>query len=754
MLSANIRNYELKVSIWIVTGLSLLCSRNNVRAQVIGDRATDTQVKIEGNVAEILGGMQAGNNLFHSFKQFSIDINTSANFQNGLNVENIFSQVTGGDISQINGLIKTQGEANLFLINSAGIIFGADAKLDVGGSFIATTAEQVIFEDGKTFSAADTEERPILTVSSPIGLQYGAAGAVTVMANANRGVENGSAGLSVRAGNTLALLGGDVAITRNSLNAIASNVEIGSIKSGKVNLEPSDRGWNFNYENVWQFGRINLSNRAAIDSSGIVNLRGKTIDFAFGSGIKNFTAANGGGAVELNASESVNLDGSFLFTQVGQTSSNIPEAIISKGGNILIKAPKISLTDGSVVSAGTLSRGAGGNILLEGSQTIELSSANKNSPSIISTSTSSIGEGGDISLNAGRLTINDGSQIQAFAGDGKGGTITARATESIDISGTGILRSQDRSGNISEKILRSGFTASSGFENLPFELQPQGESGNLVIDTPELSIADFGHISVSNYGLSNAGNIKIAANNLRLDTAGKISANTASREGGSISVLAENLILLNSKSTISTSAGQNGNGGNIFLKADNLALLKQNNIRANAELGNGGNVFIDTQGYFIASDSKVTASSQIETKEGTIKIVNLDLDSRLHLGQKEHIPLSAGDYIATGCGGQKDIERNEFHSVGRGGIPINIVKETTNLDVLNDFGSKQENSAVSLTKEVFETEQNKPYSIERFGNVPKPIFEVNSWKTNSQGKIELIARHNSTTAFPACQFDR
>lgn len=751
MLSANFRDSELKVSIWIVTGLSLLCSRNSVEAQIIGDRATDTQVKVEGNTTEILGGMQAGNNLFHSFKQFSLDTNTTANFQHGLNVDNIFSRVTGGNISQIDGSIETQGEANLFLINPAGIIFGADARLDVGGSFIATTAEQVVFEDGKTFSAVDTDDRPILTISSPIGLQYGVAGAVTVMPNSNRGTDNGSAGLSVKSGNTLALLGGDVAITRNSLNAIASNVEIGSIKSGTVNLEPSDRGWNFNYDNVWQYGRIDLSNRAAIDSSGIVNVRGKTIDFASGSGIKNFTAANGGGVVRLNASESINLKSSFLFTQVGQTSSNISEAIVSRGGDILIKAPKISLTDGSVVSAGTLSQGAGGNIVLEGAQAIELSSASKNSPSIISTSTSGTGEGGDISLSTGRLTINDGSQIQAFAGDGKGGTITARATESINISGTGVLRSQDKTGNTTEKTLKSGFTASSGFENLPFELQPQGESGNLIIDTPKLSITDLGRVSVSNYGLSNAGDIKIATNNLRLDTAGKISANTASGEGGSISILAENLILLNNKSTISTNAGQNGNGGNIVLETDNLALLKQNIIEADADLGNGGNISIDTQGYFIAPDSEVTASSQIETKEGTIKIVNLDLNSRLHMGQKDRTPLSAGDYIATGCGGREDLAQNHFQSVGRGGIPINLVKETTNLDVVNDFGKSKGDLNASLTKDVSENKQNQLNNIKRH----KPIFEADSWKTNSQGKIELVAQHNSVkTNFSACQINK
>ena len=757
MLSTNFGNSRLKISISIA-GFNLLCSCNSVEAQIVGDRHTNTQIKVKDDISQIIGGRQAGNNLFHSFKQFSVNSGTAASFEHGLDIDNIFSRVTGGNISQIDGLIQTQGKANLFLINPAGIIFGANARLDVGGSFIATTAERAIFEDGTKFSAATAENQPILTISSPIGLQYGRAAAVTVMPNADRGMDDKNAGLSIQSGNTLGLLGGDVSITRNSLNAIAGNIEIGSIKSGTVTLEPSVRGWNFNYDKVSEYGRINLSNRAFVNSSGVVNFRGKTIDFASSSGISNFTDTSGGdGIVKLNAVRSVSLDSSFLFTQVGQISSNIKEAISSAGGNISIEAPNIFLTSGSVISAGTLSEGAGGNITLNGSQIIELSGGIKNRPSIISTSTSGTGEGGDINLNISKLKIYDGSQIQAFAGEGKGGTIIAKATESIDISGTGILPIQDSTGKITKTILNSGFTASSGFEDLPFERQPQGESGNLIISAPKLTIADSGYISVSNYGLKNAGDIEITTNNLRLDTAGKITANTRSGEGGSIGIVARDLIMLDGKSSISTSAGQNGNGGNIVLQADNLALLKQNSIRANAERGSGGNVSIDTQGYFISADSEITASSQIETKEGTVEIINPDFNSRLHTGQKEYKPLVARDYISIGCGSREDIVQNHFQNVGRGGIPANPIEEITNLNVLEDLGENKRDRAVDSVsaKNTFfkvkakadftlKAKQNKLNNDKPLVDVYEPVSEANNWKINSQGKIELIARDSSS----------
>ncbi|MGD1917690.1 MAG: filamentous hemagglutinin N-terminal domain-containing protein, partial [Pleurocapsa sp.] len=668
MLVANFGGYELKISTLTVAGLGLLCSSGRVQAQIIGDRITNTQVKIEDNISHIVGGTESGNNLFHSFKQFSLNTDTIANFDHSLNIENIFSRVTGGNPSEIDGLIQTQGKANLFLINPAGIIFGANAQLNVGGSFIATTAEATIFEDGTQFSAVAPNNQPTLTISSPIGLQYGEPSEIAVLPNANRNVSNPGIGLSVQPGNTLALMGGDVSITRNSLNAIASNIEISSIKSGIVALEQDNNSWDFNYDSIQEFGRINFKNKALINSSGIVDFRGKTIDFTSSSGIRNFTDVTGtGGIIKLNATESVNLDSSVLFTQVGQVSSDLEKAIAGAGGDIFIKAPKIFLTNGSIISAGTLSEGAGGNITLEAATNIELSSAVGDKPSIISTSTQGRGNGGQIEVNTGKLTIYDGSQVQAFAGVGKGGTITVNASESIDISGTGIFRSQNSLGDSIEISLASGFTASSGIENLDFALQPPGESGSLIINTPEFTIEDSARISVSNYGSANAGDIKITTADLNLNTAGEIVANTASGKGGSISVVAENSIFLDSESLISTTAKQDGNGGNILLEADNLLLVERNTVKANAEQGSGGKISINTQGLFVDPKSSITASSQVETKEGTIEIVTLDLNSRLHMSQQEYFPLVAEDYIHTGCGGGQDLTENHFRNIGRGG---------------------------------------------------------------------------------------
>ena len=148
-------------------GLSFIATA--AMGQITPDGSLPTTVEQQGKVAEITGGGQAGKNLFHSFKDFSLPTGNEAFFNNAVEIENILSRVTGGNISSIDGLIRANGTANLFLLNPAGIIFGNNARLDIGGSFLGSTGEGLLFDDGTEFSAVDSST-PILTINAPIGL--------------------------------------------------------------------------------------------------------------------------------------------------------------------------------------------------------------------------------------------------------------------------------------------------------------------------------------------------------------------------------------------------------------------------------------------------------------------------------------------------------------------------------------------------------------------------------------------------------
>lgn len=190
--------------------------------------STGTIVTTDGRRFDITGGSLSGDgaNLFHSFEQLGLNQNQAASFLTDPNIQNVLGRVVGGDASVINGLIEVTGSnANLYLLNPAGIIFGADATLNVPADFMAATADGVSFGN-EWFSVLENNDYSAL-VGSPTELLF---------SNAQPGSVFNAGTLAVSEGQNLSLVGGTV-VNTGSLTAPGGGVTIAAVPgTGRVNL--------------------------------------------------------------------------------------------------------------------------------------------------------------------------------------------------------------------------------------------------------------------------------------------------------------------------------------------------------------------------------------------------------------------------------------------------------------------------------------------------------------------------------------
>ncbi|MEN9520266.1 MAG: hypothetical protein RLZZ381_2854 [Cyanobacteriota bacterium] len=637
-----------------------------VVAQVTPDGSVPTTVEEIEEIMRIEGGKREGNNLFHSFEEFSIPEGMEAVFENALDIENIFARITGESASAINGILSSQGSANFFLINPKGIIFGENASLDVGGSFIATTANSVQFEDGTEFVADDAESEPILTVSVPIGLQFeGNNGAIAVNGDGlgrrqPPNYENTTGGLRVQPDETLALVGSELQLQGATLATSGGQIELGSVgASGVVNLTSVDKGWTFGYDNIPSFSDVSISDASAVDVSGTygnVNLQSRNLTLQSGSQIQGGTSGAGaGGTVAINANEAVNIigvPGAELGTNTQtQISTEAQKTATGSAGNIKIDTERLTLTDEAQIAAGTIGTGGAGDIDILASDSVEIigkSSVTDNAPnnpfgsaiSSIVDNPEATGNSGDITIETGRLALTDGGGIAVSTyGQLSAGNISIKARDSVEI--TGKVPNASSSFEIPTLSLSriSAFTAG------------EGNGGNVSIEARQLSVSNDAKLVVSSdqVGNGNAGTLFINADSVNLNNSGSITAETASGTGGNINLNTDSL-QIDEGSQITAEAGNNGDGGNITINTNTLIAKKNSEVTANAFNGTGGNLEINAEGLFLFDSlSNIFSASSELGIDGTIKINAPDLDLQKELEQSELKILTTEEAIASSC---------------------------------------------------------------------------------------------------------
>lgn len=191
------QNLRKSLNILAIAGMSWVATTFSAAAQLVPDNSLGSEgslvtpnVLINGELTDrVDGGAARANNLFHSFLEFNVNDGQRVYFANPIDIENIVTRVTGLSESQINGTLGVDGSANLYVINPNGIVFGPNAELDIRGSFLGSTQEQLEFENGYVFSAMNSDVPPLLWVNTSPGLDAWLPTSGTVTNEANLSVE-------------------------------------------------------------------------------------------------------------------------------------------------------------------------------------------------------------------------------------------------------------------------------------------------------------------------------------------------------------------------------------------------------------------------------------------------------------------------------------------------------------------------------------------------------------------------------------
>lgn len=590
----------------------LIILNTKLNAEIITDGTIGQRSHLIGphfTINEQLG-LQVGNNLFHSFQTFNIETGEKATFSGPSSVTNILARVTGNQSSWIDGRITAN--ANLYLLNPNGIVFGENACLSVDGSFHASTADYLRLGNTGKFSASQPQES-VLTVAAPEAFGF-------LTAPSSIRIE-GSA-MRVPPKQTISIIGGDLFIKDSFLFAESGRINLASVaSSGEVISTSSDLILN-SFE---KFGQIQLSESRPIPKEKriIANLDVSDI----------FSQEAGAGQIFIRAGKFIS-DKAWIFADTYGNENGLGIDIFIDGD--------INLKNGARITADNQGTGQGGNIKIQ-AQDLTLSGINSNicndscqinvienyddyidSLSTVASNNWGKGNGGEITINASKVEMQSGIMQTATIGGGKAGKIDL-TVDSLELNNYSSIDStvveNGQAGNItitskknitiSNSIIVTGATQNATSNS-------KIHAGNIILDTEDLILKNQGVINALSEGGGDGGSINITTNTASFSLNSGITTKSSNANGGNIEFTVTDRLYLSDNSRITAEA--HGDGGNITINGKpEFVILNNSQLRANAYEGNGGNIRVVADHFISSSNSIITASSE-KAIDGEIEI--------------------------------------------------------------------------------------------------------------------------------------
>jgi filamentous hemagglutinin family protein len=554
--------WNQRVWFWLVPLVSGGLTGSGVNAQIIPDNSTGSTIRsgiaVQGLSADIIeGGTIRNSNLFHSFQEFNIDTDRGVYFLNPVGVTNILTRVTGNNVSILDGTLGVLGDANLFLLNPSGLIFGPRSRLDLNGSFLGSTAESVLF-DNYEFSVENVDTPPLLTISIPSGLQFGEnPGDIIVQSQAQNLLTSEPFTAAEDAGqllsSSLALNDEVTPLSGLILGELSSPTDVDLyqifLKEGTTFSAATEGNINtalflFDSNGLGIIGNDDLGDQVSqsrlpsqtITTSGIYYLGVASslnlpfsiegLVFSEGFGVRdlrpNGTGANSPlvGWTPLLPNPSGGLYSLFLqVLEAGDTGAlTVPssQTLTLIGGDVKFESGRIYAPGATLQVVGV---GQQGSIALNSDLTAELpSDISRGEIQLLERSSLEVlGEGGGrIDVVAQSLKLQERSAIvggissDSLSPSASAGDVIITVHDNITISGGSWIENLNANGlgnagkvNISAgdiTLLDSAIGASSF---------GQGNAGDILIDALSLSLLDGGILNASTYTQGNAGRIEV-----------------------------------------------------------------------------------------------------------------------------------------------------------------------------------------------------------------------------------------------------
>lgn len=686
------------IALTVAVASSMLTSvlTSDVAARPVPDDSLGTRVVRQNDDFLIEGGTRRRRNLFHSFREFDIEA-TRAVFFNGAGVENIFSRVTGGNGSTLDGTLGViNSDANLFLMNPQGIVFGPDAQLDLRGSLVATTADQIQFGNRGRFRA-NTSNNPSQTLTiDPTAFIFNRVNGAPDIGDrriVNLAVTDTSnpalpGGLRISRGRSLLMLGGDVEFDGGYASAERGRVQIGGLSEpGRVELETRRNGreLRLNFVDDAMLANLTFGNGSVVDvmgdNRGDIALTGRDIAIVEGSSIcagigSPLACARPEGADDLptvgsdrsqagniviSASGAVRLNsGGSIFNNVrpngvGNSIRDIREAVAlfvasdqddntALFGSVIIAGQNIEIEAPSSIVADTFGQGNAGLVYLLATEQINIVGQTPadplNAPIVplvnSSVNIGGVGDAGGILAIAPIFTLSNFAAISSSTfGVGNPGTVEVIASV-VSLSGDSVIFSTIEAGGVATRdIGRNARSSDEGAIFITanvFELRDGSQLQTLVREPNEVSNAPAGE--------GDAGNIVVTAERAIIDGRSPLSR---------------------LQSAIFSSVGPEatGDGGFIFLNTGDLLISNEGQINAETFGRNsaGGNVFVLARdSMLLDNNAGITVSAAGDnTRAGNIAVVVGD-DALLGLNQGSFLTAQT----TSGDGGNMVLGGNDF----------------------------------------------------------------------------------------------